>query len=86
MARADRLHTTAKILVVIGFCVILAWQALILFVAPKFMSLWHASEMDTLPWSTRLFGSLTVRWLVFALTGILLAILFAGAEYESSMA
>lgn len=66
----------AKLIVVIGFLLILGWQALILYAAHRFIRLWDALELDSnqqLPWPSQLlFGNEFVRWVIFFINLILL--------------
>ena len=76
MLETDQSRNIARIIVIIGFLIVLAWQALILYAAPSFMKLWDGAGSEKLPWITQLYGSPIVRWLVFILTAALLIVIF----------
>ena len=75
MLETDQSRNIARILVIIGFLIVLAWQAFILYAAPIFWKLYEGAGSEQLPWITQLYGSPIVRWLIFIATAALLILI-----------
>ena len=66
----------ARIIMIFGLLIVLAWQAFILYAAPIFWRLFDGDGAENiLPWITQLFGSSIVRWLIFISTAVSLIVI-----------